>query len=102
MLRGPTPWVRRLVALTMAFALAAVFSSSAFADLSWSTPCSSDLDVATCERVTWIANELNSGQNGGDVYSLAFDIRWAVAISVGVALFVGVVGFARGFFRDGG
>src|SRR5262245_48983230 len=27
--------------------------------LTWGTPCSADLDVASCERMTWIANKLD-------------------------------------------
>lgn len=67
--RKNTPVVSRL-ALTLLIAaccfvaIAHDASASPSTPLTWATPCSADLDVATCERLTWIANALDESSTG--------------------------------------
>ena len=42
-----------------ALALPTLAGASTAAPLTWATACASDLDVAGCERTTWIANKLD-------------------------------------------
>lgn len=55
---------RRSIALVVvvvlgAAAIPAVAAASTSTPLTWATPCSADLDVASCERLTWIANKMD-------------------------------------------
>jgi hypothetical protein len=54
----------RLLRFTPVLAIAALIlasaaSASTATPLTWATSCASDLDVAGCERQTWIANKLD-------------------------------------------
>lgn len=57
---------RALVVLLAVVALGTAGSAAASpsAPLTWATACSADLDVATCERLTWIANSLDARGDG--------------------------------------
>jgi hypothetical protein len=48
-----------LVTLAVALLVTGAASASTVAPLTWATACASDLDVAGCERTTWIANKLD-------------------------------------------
>lgn len=61
--------VQRLTVIAAAFSILALgmgskASASPQNPLSWNTACSADLDVATCERLTWIANSLDNSETG--------------------------------------
>ncbi len=62
------PARRRLAPVVLAAALLGVVAgvlspspaaASTTSPLTWGTACASDLDVAACERLTWIANKLD-------------------------------------------
>lgn len=108
--RSPAPaaWAVRsrwwlLAAALSVFAGAIASSASAASTLTWANPCSGDPNPATCERLTWIADQLNgSGVNSGDgFYQGILDLRLLGAFLIGVVAFAAVASFVRSVLGNG-
>lgn len=78
-------------------------SSSAASTLTWAHDCSEDIDPAACERLTWLANQVNgSGVNSGDgFYQGILDVRLLGAFLIGVVTFGIVFPFVRQVLTNG-
>lgn len=74
------------LALGVVLAGAVLFPASALATPTWSASCSGDLDVATCERLTYIATAQD-------------DLRTLCAWGCGLLLFLIVVPLMNRTFR---
>jgi len=95
-----------LGAIVVACMAAGGASATPDAPLTWATPCSSDLDVATCERLTWLANSVD---NGDGTAAIGLDasasgrldlVWWAVWLIPGLTVGLWIGSRAWGAYRQ--
>lgn len=89
--------------LGAALALCAVGAAPGLAStdtpLTWATACASDLDVAGCERTTWIANKLDDNETSDRTELTAWGV-WFLAGITATGLFANRWHGSFRFWRD--
>lgn len=90
--RGGRSWGSLVAALVV---LLVQCGDAGASTLTWSSPCSGDLDPAGCERLTWLAQTVHDGSGAiglsGDTYGALYFIAGAIVGTPLAVLFIRTV-----------